>query len=314
MYHQTTHRSPMNHLKHFFLLGSIFCFVYVKSQCPVTLAMLSFNPNKAKYCYNDNITITLNPSNSYTGLNWTFTGPRGSVSNSPPNVFNIIKIFGSGQLTVTGNAFPSGGGSCGVNLTTYITLDPPMTVEAGANAMIGSGITSANLGGAPTVVSGGTSPFTYAWSPATGLSSASVANPVATPASTTNYQLTVTDQYNCTAQDQVTVYNISTITNNKHYAILRKKLDAGYYNSVTVGGTKYFYFKFEEEYYTPGTNLTYKVFDDGGSLQTGLPTLAENMGDNRFALNLTGLTVAAYYKVYVYNQKNEVWEGRLKVN
>jgi gliding motility-associated-like protein len=55
--------------------------------------------------------------------------------------------------------------------------------------------------------SGGTS---YLWSPATGLSNATIANPVCTPASTSNYTLTVTSG-NCTslpsAPITVTVYN-----------------------------------------------------------------------------------------------------------
>ena len=51
----------------------------------------------------------------------------------------------------------------------------------------------------------GTSPFTYAWSPATGLSSATVSNPTASPASTTTYTVTVTDARGCTASDAVVV-------------------------------------------------------------------------------------------------------------
>lgn len=53
---------------------------------------------------------------------------------------------------------------------------------------------SANLN-----ATGGTA---YSWSPATGLSNPNIANPVATPASTTTYTVTVT-QNGCTATDQV---------------------------------------------------------------------------------------------------------------
>ena len=42
-------------------------------------------------------------------------------------------------------------------------------------------------------VSAGAAPFTYAWSPTTGLSGSSVPNPSAAPGSTTTYTLTVTD-------------------------------------------------------------------------------------------------------------------------
>lgn len=108
--------------------------------------------------------------------------------------------------------------------------------------------------------------------------------------------------------------NLSSSINNIHYCILNRKLDGGYYNSIT-NGNKYFYFKFDEEYYVPAsTNLTYKIYDNAGTLITTTPTMVEVIGDNRFALNVNTLTVGAYYKVYVYNKKNEVWQGRLKVN
>jgi len=48
------------------------------------------------------------------------------------------------------------------------------------------------IGGSPTA-SGGTGVYTYAWSPATGLSSTSIANPFASPTTTTTYTVTVTD-------------------------------------------------------------------------------------------------------------------------
>ncbi len=46
---------------------------------------------------------------------------------------------------------------------------------------------------------------TYAWSPALGLSSTTIANPVATPAATTTYTVLVTDNSGCTATDNVMV-------------------------------------------------------------------------------------------------------------
>lgn len=60
------------------------------------------------------------------------------------------------------------------------------------------------LGGNPTA-SGGVAPYTYSWSPATGLDNPSAANPNAAPRSTTLYTVTVTDADNNTATDQVLV-------------------------------------------------------------------------------------------------------------
>lgn len=57
----------------------------------------------------------------------------------------------------------------------------------------------------PGSATGGVGGYTYKWMPATGLSNPNIANPIATPAFTTNYTLTVTDVSGCTAQDIITV-------------------------------------------------------------------------------------------------------------
>ena len=67
------------------------------------------------------------------------------------------------------------------------------TICAGGNAPIGG------------IANGGTNPYTFAWSPSTGLSNATVANSVASPSMTTTYYLTVTDANNCTSMDSVMV-------------------------------------------------------------------------------------------------------------
>jgi gliding motility-associated-like protein len=56
-----------------------------------------------------------------------------------------------------------------------------------------------------SVTGGGTPSYTYLWSPATGLSSTTITNPIANPTVTTTYVVTVTDSNNCTATDNVIV-------------------------------------------------------------------------------------------------------------
>lgn len=51
----------------------------------------------------------------------------------------------------------------------------------------------------------GDPPYGFSWAPATGLSNPNIANPVASPTTTTVYTLTVTDDDGCTDTDQVTV-------------------------------------------------------------------------------------------------------------
>ncbi|MEJ8804490.1 T9SS type A sorting domain-containing protein [Pontibacter sp. H249] len=72
------------------------------------------------------------------------------------------------------------------------------TVSAGLNQSICQGgevQLSATAAGATT----------FSWSPATGLSSATIANPIASPAQTTTYTVTATNADGCTATAQVTV-------------------------------------------------------------------------------------------------------------
>src|SRR5581483_7037724 len=86
-----------------------------------------------------------------------------------------------------------------VNITTHVT--------AGADTVVGLYAPIA-LGGSPTA-SGGTTPYHYAWSPATGLSSTSVANPnVSTASGFTSAYLTVTDSLGCYGKDSVKVMRL----------------------------------------------------------------------------------------------------------
>ncbi len=77
----------------------------------------------------------------------------------------------------------------------------PLAAEAGANVTIAAG-GSTTLAGSG---SGGTAPYSFSWSSMTGLSSATVANPIASPGSTTTYTLTVRDAASKTASDSITV-------------------------------------------------------------------------------------------------------------
>ena len=67
-----------------------------------------------------------------------------------------------------------------------------LTAHAGADQTVSATTPSATIGGTPTAV-GGTGPYTYSWSPPTDLSNPAVANPTASPTTTTIYTVTVTD-------------------------------------------------------------------------------------------------------------------------
>ena len=137
-------------------------------------------------------TVTLNASG---GLTYSWTPATGL---SATNVFDPTVSVNNTQtytLTVTD--------ANGCEDTDDITVNaiPLPIANPGSNVSICPGA-STTLNG-----SGGTS---YTWSPATNLSDPNIANPVCTPAATSNYSLTVSDG-NCTslpsAPITVTVYN-----------------------------------------------------------------------------------------------------------
>jgi gliding motility-associated-like protein len=63
----------------------------------------------------------------------------------------------------------------------------------------------ATIGGAPSAT-GGLAPYTYSWSPSTGLSNTTVPNPTANPPYNTTYTLTVTDDTGAVDTDVIEVY------------------------------------------------------------------------------------------------------------
>ena len=100
-------------------------------------------------------------------------------------VTDINTCVSTGSLTVTVNSLPTA--DAGV-ATTDICLNK-----------------SVQIGGTPTGPGPG-----FAWSPGTGLSSISIANPTAAPVINTTYTVTVTDVNGCTDTDQIIV-NVNSL-------------------------------------------------------------------------------------------------------
>lgn len=95
---------------------------------------------------------------------------------------------------------PYSGFGCPDTLSTVLNISniqlngtPDTTICYGSNITLTSGATG-NMG-----------PFTYNWTPSTGLSCTSCANPVATVTSNTTYYVTVTDTNNCSRTDTIQV-------------------------------------------------------------------------------------------------------------
>jgi hypothetical protein len=149
-------------------------------------------PDGTSYCRAGSVRLIASGSLRYR---WT---PATGLSN--PNIANpIASPTVTTTYTVTGlrEDFP-----CGTTLSAQVTitvgnllldLGPSRTLCNGGSAQIGA------------IPSGGTPPYQYSWSPATGLSDPTVAQPTASPTSTTEYIVTVTDAEGCIGRDTIVV-------------------------------------------------------------------------------------------------------------
>ncbi|HEU4719335.1 MAG TPA: gliding motility-associated C-terminal domain-containing protein [Bacteroidia bacterium] len=115
-----------------------------------------------------------------------------------------------------------------------------LTAEAGTGRMICPG-TTANLGGSPTA-SGGTSPYTYHWTPSGNISSTTSSNPIANPVVPTWYFVTVTDNAGNTATDSVFI-NLDPIyannAGNDTSICINSTGTLGGMNNSTSGGVSF---------------------------------------------------------------------------
>ncbi|MFI5148409.1 MAG: PKD domain-containing protein [Bacteroidia bacterium] len=124
---------------------------------------------------------------------WTLSG-TGVTSPVSPVVTTTYTVICTDQ-----------NGCVSAPATVVVTVNPPLSLSAMPNVSVCPGVNST----LSALASGGNGNYAYAWTPAAGLSSTNISNPVATPAATTVYTVTVSD--NCgtppvTGTVTVTVY------------------------------------------------------------------------------------------------------------
>jgi len=124
------------------------------------------------------------------GATYTWTPATGLSCTSCPNP--TANPSATTTYTVTG----TDAHGCVDSGHVTVTVNPLPIVSAGANRTICAGTTT------QLQATGGT---TYNWSPATGLSCTSCANPIANPTTTTTYTVTGTSAAGCSATSTVTV-------------------------------------------------------------------------------------------------------------
>jgi len=201
-------------------------------------------------CYNDNLMLFASEGSSYS-----WTGPGGFTSGQQNPVVMAADVkAGYYKVTVTT-------GDCSSTDSVNVVPNPKINAYAGAGVAVCQG------NGIALQATGGTK---YQWTPATGLSDATIANPFAHPDTTTKYTVTVTSN-GCTATDSVIVTVIKDPV-----------ADAGPDKHITLGQTTQLNGK------ATGDNVTYywtpADYLDNPYL---LSPIASPIGDITYTLHVT---------------------------
>lgn len=205
--------------------GSIVSHTYIISVTDTALActnydtaIISVRPapaidagNNTTICIGNNTTLTASGGTIY---NWSPSTGLSTTTGANP--------IASPTLTTTYSVIGTDVNGCTNTDTVRITIITQAPADAGTNTWVCPG-DSVQLNG-----SGGVS---YSWTPLTGLSNATVANPMASPSTTTGYTVTVTDANGCTGTDTITLIVAGNVPTD---AGADQQVCPG--DSVTIGG------------------------------------------------------------------------------
>lgn len=200
--------------------------VYVNGAFAGNFLVSTGSSNTATFLVEDGATIEIfyNSGSWDSEVSYDLVAPSGTIEFSD--------AFPSAGLRYSGLSSTSGCGlqysfdpsqAAGGTHTVYYTyvdangcsnidsqttvVNPEIIADAGADATICANETI-QLGGSPTG-SGGSGTLSYSWTPATGLDSATAANPVFNPSlvdGTYIFDVTVTDTTGCTSTDTVEIF------------------------------------------------------------------------------------------------------------
>lgn len=148
---------------------------------------------------------TIVPAGTYW-LDWSSAGSLGSGPWAPARTPVMVAITGNGRQRIGSiwNNLVDGGTNTPAQGLPFIIYGTALNAAADAGTA-GAYCTSGQVQLGGTTPGSGYGSLTYAWSPATALSSTSIGNPLASPSVSTSYVLTVTDAIGCMAMDTVTV-------------------------------------------------------------------------------------------------------------
>ncbi|MDR3680204.1 MAG: T9SS type A sorting domain-containing protein [Flavipsychrobacter sp.] len=170
-------------------LGGHFGYGYIDMTCGL------FKINIAKCSYNANSSLYAPPGfQTYTWYNSNYTttvGTGDTVSFATPTVTSVYHVI----------CTPYNGYGCPDTLTTQITVSNLALTHQSNDTLCQT--TSVTLNENAT---GGNGALSYSWLPTTGLNCSTCSTPSATPSSTTQYTVSVTDSSGCGRVDSVLVF------------------------------------------------------------------------------------------------------------
>ena len=156
----------------------------------------------------------LNGSCSGGTAPYTYTWSPGTGLSSTTIASPTAAPSATTTYTLTGKDAAGKTATDTVVVTVTTATAAPLVAEAGPAVTINAGAATMLNGSC----SGGTAPYTYTWSPGTGLSGTTIARPTAAPSATTTYTLTGKDAAGKTATDTVVV-TVTTATSGPTYYV-----------------------------------------------------------------------------------------------
>jgi hypothetical protein len=155
-------------------------------------------------CENTNFTVTASFTGGGAPFNYSWSDGNGGVY---PNASQITANLPAGTYTFSCTVSDNCGNSCTSDVTVVVNGLPSVSVSPTSGLICNPGGSSITLDAAGA--------STYAWSPASGLSSTSGASVSANPAITTTYTVTGTDVNGCTS----TASSIITVNTKANIAV-----------------------------------------------------------------------------------------------